>query len=104
MRCSRGPMPSAPQTSPAMDMERRSPAPEAHGEPAPVAVSPAPAADADTARTAGRGGLAIAVAKVSFICFGFAQQIILPRLVGVDGYGEVSRVLAIVGIVNNVIV
>jgi stage V sporulation protein B len=44
------------------------------------------------------------VAKVSFILFGFAQQIILPRLLGVDGYGEISRVLGIVGIVNNVVV
>lgn len=66
---------------------------------------PPPGASADArARSAGRGGLAIAGAKVSFILFGFAQQLILPRLVGVDGYGEVSRVLAIAGIVNNVVV
>lgn len=66
-------------------------------------TSPA-AQNADTARSAGRGGLAIAVAKVSFILFGFAQQIILPRLLGVDGYGEVSRVLAVISIVNNIVV
>jgi stage V sporulation protein B len=58
----------------------------------------------DTTKAAGRGGLAIAVAKVSFILFGFVQQLVLPRVVGVDGYGEISRVLAIVGIVNNVVV
>ncbi len=63
-----------------------------------------PAPNADAARSAGRGGLAIAVAKVSFILFGFAQQIILPRLLGVDGYGEVSRVLAVISILNNIIV
>lgn len=64
-----------------------------------------PAAPADaSARSAGRGGLAIAIAKVSFIVFGFAQQLILPRLLGVDGYGGVSRMLAVVSIVNNVIV
>jgi len=64
----------------------------------------APGKDQATARAAGRGGLAIAVAKVSFILFGFAQQILLERLLGKDGYGEVSRVLVVVGIVNNVVV
>jgi stage V sporulation protein B len=58
----------------------------------------------ETARTAGRGGLAIAGAKVSFIVFGFIQQPILAALLGEVGYGEVSRILTIVGIVNNVIV
>jgi stage V sporulation protein B len=60
--------------------------------------------DPNAARTAGRGGLAIAGAKVSFIVFGFAQQLVLPWLLGVDGYGAVSRVFAIVGIVNNIVV
>jgi stage V sporulation protein B len=59
---------------------------------------------AETARVAGRGGLAIAAAKLSFITFGFIQQLILPRLLGVDGYGQVSRVLSVVSIVNNVVV
>src|SRR5262249_43937127 len=58
----------------------------------------------ETARTAGRGGIAIAVAKVSFICFGFAQQLVLVRLLGTNGYGAVSVVLAIVSPVNNVMV
>ena len=66
-------------------------------------VEPPPVA-ADTARTAGRGGLAIAGAKVAFIFFGFAQPLILPRLVGIAGYGQISLVLSIVSIVNNVIV
>ncbi|MBK9265743.1 MAG: oligosaccharide flippase family protein [Polyangiaceae bacterium] len=57
-----------------------------------------------TAKSAGRGGLAIAVAKVSFIIFGFAQQLILERLLGQAGYGQISRVLAIVGVLNNVVV
>lgn len=71
---------------------------------APAPPSPAPVASDDTARSAGRGGIAIAGAKVAFIVFGFAQQLILPLLIGVTGYGQVSRVLAIVSIVNNVIV
>jgi stage V sporulation protein B len=61
-------------------------------------------ASAETVRAAGRGGLAIATAKVSFIAFGFIQQLILPRLLGVDGYGEVSLVLSVVAVVNNVVV
>jgi len=78
-----------------------------------VATSKAPSAEAanpaknsgdSTARSAGRGGLAIAVAKVSFIIFGFAQQLILERLLGQAGYGQISRVLAIVGVLNNVVV
>ncbi|MFT3766147.1 MAG: oligosaccharide flippase family protein [Minicystis sp.] len=64
----------------------------------------APAADGATARAAGRGGLAITGAKAAFILFGLAQQLVLPRLVGVDGYGQVALVLSIVSIVNNVIV
>ncbi|WP_437757567.1 lipopolysaccharide biosynthesis protein [Sorangium sp. So ce1389] len=75
---------------------------QAPSDPAPAA--PAPAAPSAAARSAGRGGLAIAGAKVSFIVFGFVQQLILPRLLGTGGYGEVSVVLAGVGVVNNVIV
>lgn len=56
------------------------------------------------ARAAGRGGLAIAIAKISFVLFGFAQQLALPAILGTDGYGVISRILAIVGIVNNVVV
>ena len=65
---------------------------------------PRPGAGAEAARAAGRGGLAIAGAKVSFILFGTAQQLILPRILGVDGYGQVSLVFGIVSIVNNVVV
>ncbi len=72
--------------------------------PPPAKTSSAEPASAETTRAAGRGGLAIAVAKVSFILFGFAQQAVLPRILGVDGYGEVSLVLSIVSVLNNVIV
>ncbi|WP_437578702.1 lipopolysaccharide biosynthesis protein [Sorangium sp. So ce887] len=71
--------------------------------PDPSQAAPSPPSPS-AARSAGRGGLAIAGAKVSFIVFGFVQQLILPRLLGTDGYGEVSIVLAGVGVVNNVIV
>lgn len=58
----------------------------------------------ETTRTAGRGGLAIAVAKLSFLVTGFVQQLLLPIVLGVDGFGAVSRVLALVSIINNVVV
>lgn len=65
---------------------------------------PATPPGTDTARSAGRGGLAIAAAKVSFILVGFVQQLILPRVVDVDGFGAISRMLSVVSIVNNVMV
>lgn len=61
-------------------------------------------AEEDAARTAGRGGLAIAVAKLAFILLGFVQQVLLQHLLGAVGYGEVSVVNRVVSIVNNVMV
>lgn len=61
-------------------------------------------AKAETTQTAGRGGLVIGLAKVSFILFGFAQQLALPAILERSGYGSIGTVLAVVGIVNNVIV
>jgi stage V sporulation protein B len=58
----------------------------------------------DAARTAGRGGLVIVAAKVMFILYGFAQQILLQHLLGEAGYGEVALVNASVGVINNVLV
>ena len=52
-------------------------------------------------RTAGRGGLAVAFAKVYFIVVGLVQQIALPRLLGLDGYGALASVLSIAGITYN---
>ncbi|XXX78862.1 lipopolysaccharide biosynthesis protein [Sorangium sp. So ce134] len=108
------PPPEAPAPSQAPpDPAQAAPTP-AQAAPAPAAPSPAsspapspassPAPSPSAARSAGRGGLAIAGAKVSFIVFGFVQQLILPRLLGTDGYGAVSVVFAGVGVVNNVIV
>ena len=59
--------------------------------------------DADTARGAGRGGLAVAGAKVWFILVGLVQQTLLPHLIGLDGYGAFSTVQAVANIPNNVI-
>ncbi|TKD00542.1 lipopolysaccharide biosynthesis protein [Polyangium fumosum] len=85
-------------------VQEAAPAP-ATNAPAPAASGAAPALPTPSAaRTAGRGGLAIAFAKVSFILFGFVQQLLLERLLGQAGYGQISRVLAIVGVLNNVVV
>ncbi|WP_272459549.1 lipopolysaccharide biosynthesis protein [Polyangium jinanense] len=86
------------------DVQDAAPAPATNASaPAGSGAAPAPATPS-AARTAGRGGLAIAFAKVSFIIFGFAQQLLLERLLGQAGYGQISRVLAIVGVLNNVVV
>lgn len=57
--------------------------------------------DEDTTRSTGRGGLAVAGAKIYFILLGLVQQIALPRVLGLDGYGALSRVLSISSITYN---
>jgi stage V sporulation protein B len=59
------------------------------------------ASAAEVTRTAGRGGLAVAFAKVYFIFVGLVQQIALPRLLGLDGYGALASALSIAGITYN---
>ncbi len=66
-------------------------------------ADPADSAGEETARGAGRGGLAVAAAKVWFILVGLLQQTLLPRFIGMDGYGAFSTVLAIANIPNNVV-
>jgi stage V sporulation protein B len=56
------------------------------------------------ARNAGRGGIAVLGAKVFFILTGLVQQTLLPRAIGLAGYGALARVLAPANILNNVIV
>lgn len=63
-----------------------------------------PQKPSDAARTAGRGGIAVLAAKVFFILSGLIQQTLLPRLIGLDGYGALARVFAIANIANNVVV
>ena len=53
---------------------------------------------------AGRGGLAVLVAKVFFIVTGLVQQALLPRAIGRADYGALARVLAVANVFNNVIV
>jgi stage V sporulation protein B len=48
--------------------------------------------------------MAVLGAKLFFIIIGFAQQTLLPWIIGRDGYGALSRVLAPTNIVNNVVI
>lgn len=67
--------------------------------------APNPGADGQKlARTAGRGGLAVAFAKVYFILVGLVQQIVLPRVLGLDGYGAWSTVQSVASIAYNPVV
>jgi stage V sporulation protein B len=72
-------------------------------DPAPAAQA-APKDSSEVARTAGRGGLAVASAKIYFMLVGLVQQVILPRVLGLGGYGALSSVLSIAGIAYNPIV
>jgi stage V sporulation protein B len=63
-----------------------------------------PSGGDDATRTAGRGGIAVAFAKVYFILNGLVQQIALPRVMGLDGYGAWSTVNSIASITYNPVV
>ncbi len=65
----------------------------------PKSAAPAPAPD--VARSAGRGGLAVAFAKIYFIVTGLVQQVALPKLVGLDGYGALGTSLSFASIWYN---
>ncbi len=55
-------------------------------------------------RRAGRGGIAVAAAKIYFIFAGLVQQILLPRVLGASGYGGLSRVFSFTSIAYNSVV
>ncbi len=55
-------------------------------------------------RRAGRGGIAVAIAKLYFIFVGLIQQILLPRVLGAAGYGGLSRVFSLTSIAYNSVV
>jgi stage V sporulation protein B len=53
------------------------------------------------AREAGRGGIAVAGAKIYFIVLGAAQQFALPLFLGLDGYGALASALSLASIAYN---
>ena len=58
----------------------------------------------ETAKEAGRGGLAIAGAKITFMVLGMAQKVLLTFLLGVAGFGHLQRIFTPLNLVNNVTV
>ena len=60
--------------------------------------------EAEGARAVGRGGIAVLGAKIYFVLIGLVVQTLLPRAIGLAGYGALARVLAIANVVNNVVV
>jgi stage V sporulation protein B len=58
----------------------------------------------EAARNAGRGGIAVLGAKIFFVLSGLVQQTLLPHVIGLAGYGALSRILALANIPNNVVV
>jgi stage V sporulation protein B len=58
----------------------------------------------ETARRAGRGGLAIAGAKLFFMVMGLVQQIALKHILGLGNYGALGRVQSIASVVYNPII
>lgn len=68
------------------------------------AAEPGEPEGGDVARTAGRGGLAVAGAKGYFIGVGLVQQILLKATLGLDGYGALSSALSLSSIVYNTVV
>jgi stage V sporulation protein B len=59
---------------------------------------------ADASREAGRGGLAVASAKLYFLLTGLIQQAALPRLLGLSGYGALASALSIASVAYNPVI
>jgi stage V sporulation protein B len=67
--------------------------------------SPPPTAGGDeTTRTAGRGGIAIAAAKLYFILVGLVQQIALKRVLGLAPYGDLGQIQSFASILYNPVI
>jgi stage V sporulation protein B len=90
-----------PSPAATVDSSERAEAPGAAG--ARTGDAPPVAAGEMTARAAGRGGIAVAAAKIWFILVGVVQQTVLPRFIGMEGYGAFSTVLSFANIANNVV-
>lgn len=99
-------MPAASR-SPETDVPTRSGSPTSPsgGETPPAAPPPVPGGSGPvTAKQAGRGGAAVAVAKVYFILMGLVQQVALKRVLGLESYGALSSALQAASITYNPVV
>ncbi len=73
------------------------------GPPPDPGTEPTPATES-VARTAGRGGLAVAFAKGFFILVGLVQTVALKSILGLEAFGALSSALAAASITYNPIV
>ncbi|MBN1607186.1 MAG: lipopolysaccharide biosynthesis protein [Polyangiaceae bacterium] len=87
--------------APAADRAACAPEPSPDAPQTAVAASVEHCGQTDLARRAGRGGLAVAFAKIYFMLTGLVQQILLARVMGIGGYGALSNVLSIASIAYN---
>lgn len=58
----------------------------------------------NVAGSAGRGGIAVAIAKMYFMVIGLVQQVLLTRVLGTAGYGALSTALSVSAVVYNPVV
>lgn len=68
------------------------------------ALEQAPPPNSNLTAEAGRGGLAVACAKLYFLVVGLLQQILLTRALGTANYGALSTALSLSAIVYNPVV
>jgi stage V sporulation protein B len=73
-------------------------------QPSQSSSAESPSTSSSVGKSAGRGGLAVATAKLYFLFIGLLQQILLPRVLGTAGYGGLSTVLSVSAVVYNPIV
>ena len=91
-------------------MSKPEPEPQTPAEadpPSPAAAEGAAAAGAAAtaeARAAGRGGIAIAGAKIFFMVIGLVQQIALKRILGLQTYGALGRVQGLASVIYNPVI
>lgn len=67
-------------------------------------TAPPPPSTPPTSRSAAKDGLWVLGAKVYFILTGLVQQVVLGRVLGLDGYGALSTALSASSIAHNTIV
>jgi stage V sporulation protein B len=74
------------------------------GDAAAESSATAPSSETNAAKKAGRGGAAVALAKVYFILMGLVQQVALGRVLGLESYGALSTSLQAASIAYNPVV
>ncbi len=69
-----------------------------------TALAEQPEPSPSVATQAGRGGIAVAIAKIYFLIVGLVQQVLLTRVLGTGAYGAWSTVSSVASMVYNPVV